>query len=179
MPKTKAEIEARRDSVMVLHLGGASTREIATLIEATHGAFSHQTIAKDINARLADIGAARDDTDKLLNRHVARLEQLLRKWWPRAVGGKQGDTIILPDTKAVKAVLVIMGQIARYSGIEPAKRLAIGGDRKSGPVEVVAKPPAIDPSKLTDRQLETLAEIYELMTNEDADADAGAGSSAE
>ena len=122
--KDKIAIEERRDKVMALARLGYTTRQIAGSVGC-----SHDTVARDIRARVDAQAAACKDTQRLRFMILSAVEDLLRKWYPRAYS----------DTAALDRVLKMLDTRARYLGVQPPERVEHSGAVDTGPRQVVVE----------------------------------------
>ena len=158
-PAKRVQLQARRDDVITLALGGLSLRDIADQIADKHGRVSHITVANDIKARLEEAAADNEDVSRLRALQIRRFERLLRSWWLRAQ----------TEPQALDRVVTILTKMAKYTGIEAPKKIAIGGDPDAPPVKVDTAVRDIDSGlkKLSIEQLGQLRLIRDAMKDDE------------
>ena len=100
----KVTREERRDRVMKLARGGASTRAIARRL-----GISHATAARDINARLQNEAEHNPTTVAYREMMRQRLERQLQQWWVLSLSG---------NGEAADRVLRIIDRQAKLLGLD-------------------------------------------------------------
>ena len=129
--------EARRRLVAELALKRLSGREIAAALQALPEAerpssCSVPTVARDLAALKEEWAAARRElVEELVDEEVARLNELEKGWWPKAV-----DPQSEAQGEATDKVLAIQRQRAQFLKIGPGGRAGVAveaGAAASGP----------------------------------------------
>ena len=103
LPTKKIAREERRDKVMALARAAFTTRQIAGEVGC-----SANTVSRDIRHRIAEQIRECEDTKLLRQREIDRLDELLRRWWRRA----------MDEEPALDRVLKILDMRSRYLGID-------------------------------------------------------------
>ena len=156
--KTKSQREARRDNVLRLYLRGASAREIANSAEfqSKFGPTSHVTVSNDIRVMAGKLGEKYRDTQKAYLIQLRKYEELERLLWPKAQENNQ----------TLLNLLRVMARKEYLLGIEPARRVAVGGDDKGMPVQVTVSNPmrqSFDWSRLSVDELGQMEYLFAKM----------------
>ena len=155
---TAAQREKRRDDALKLALAGMSTRDIAVHPEfiARHGHYSHMTVAKDITLLLERKKQDSTDAQRLRQIRIAQLESLLYSWLPKAK----------KDLHALDRARALINDLARFEGTHMPSRIALGGDKESGPIQIETKAVSQRKSQaradLKDLSFEQLVELRKL-----------------
>lgn len=148
--------EKRRDRVIALKLGGATCRQIVTLLASEGIKVSLTTVVKDVQKRLRDhIAASSEQTEALRSQMSMRLDRLLMVWWPRALGTAQDE----PDPAALDRVRGLLRDLRELHGLnapqqtELSIQAAIDRNMRIELVEPPEQPQISDRSDVVDAEV--------------------------
>ena len=144
----RAQIEARRDSVLELLLEGASVREVARRI-----GISHTQIRRDRDARLTAIAKTNPAPERYRQLQVLRAERLLRTCMPLALGREEvtnADGAVVaaavpPDWQAFDRVLRCIEVLSRLYGIDAQDTVSVNVQQYPSVITVEHTPGPVDP----------------------------------
>lgn len=160
MSKTSArgvEARVREQRALELRRAGWSYDRIGGDLGV--GRASAFKIVRRVLQRLA--AEATEDAGEVRRLELERLDALLTGLWPAAEAG---------DVAAVAAVLRAMERRARLLGLDAPTRTHLAGDAGGAPIEVSVAS-TIDPTKLSDAELETLVGLLDRAQRPGAAAD--------
>jgi len=121
------EIGKRRQQILEMAIGGATTRQIAQSLTARGEKISHVQVAKDIKTVLGEMAEGNQEGAQMLRGIFnQRYERLLMRMWARAVGtparrnerGEVSQDEIPADEFAVDRVLRILSEMRKMNGLD-------------------------------------------------------------
>ena len=121
------EISKRRQQILEMAIGGATTRQISQSLSARGEKISHVQVAKDIKTVLGEMADGnKEGAETLRGIFNQRYERLLMRMWARAVGSparrdERGEVLqdeIPADEFAVDRVLRILSEMRKMNGLD-------------------------------------------------------------